>query len=232
MPTLIEEQSRADNDGVSNHTFTLGGSVQVGDLVLLIQLDNFYTLANLDTPSGTGVTTWTEQTANGLPLDLGTNQHHGRVWTGTVTTAGGTVIGRRATNLDDEGYAQILVFRDGEFDTGDVASGGGTSDPAPSVIPTSGKTDDWLVCTWGNPFAGPGNYTVPGSMTPLTERDIGGASYRTAYEVLASDSATGTRTATYTVSDAWAAISVLIKSVAAAPPTGPFAQLRPAVMAP
>ena len=225
---FIEEQSGWSNGDSaspgqttnSNITFTLGGGVQVGDEVLLIQVDNWYTLANLLSPAGTAVTTWAEKTDGGLPLDGGTNDIHARVWVGTVTTAGGTVISRRTQN-DDEGYAHIFVFRDAEFDIcdGTQTDTASPSHVAPSLIPTSGKTDDYLVCTWGTP-SGATNYTVPGSMTPYTEYDVFGINtYRSASEQLTSDSATGTRTAASSVTLPWFGISVLMKStgVAAAP---------------
>jgi len=211
---LIQELDGQSQTGNQTFTATLA---QVDDLIVLIQADNFYTLANLITPTGTAVTTWTEQTANGLPVDGGTNDNHARVWTGTVTTAGGTVIANR-TNTDDEGYAAVFVLRGTagtpEFDTGDgsESDANATTHVAPSLTPTSGKTDDFLLCVWGTLNA-PVNYTLPGGMTAYTEQDVGGINtYRAGSEQLTTDSATGTRTATSSVNTTWFAVSVLVKT--------------------
>jgi len=223
---LIQELDGQSQTGNQTFTATLA---QVDDLIVLIQADNFYTLANLITPTGTAVTTWTEQTANGLPVDGGTSDNHAKVWTGTVTTAGGTVIANR-TNVDDEGYAAVFVLRGTagtpEFDTGDgsESDANATAHVAPSVTPTSGKTDDFLLCVFGT-LDTVVNYTLPGGMTAYTEQDVGGINtYRAGSEQLASDSATGTRTATSSVSTTWFAVSVLIKTATA----GPTAVLVPA----
>jgi hypothetical protein len=229
--TIREEQDRADSG--AQHTFTLT-TAQVGDTVVLIQASNFHGLANLITPTGTAVTTWVQQTS--ANVDGGGGRMVSKTWVGTVTTAGGTVSANRTDN-SDEGYAAVLVLVDAAFDTAAGTDGltASTSHVAPSVTPTTGKTDDLLVCVFGAGNAASYNYTMPGGMTAYTERDIGSAAtYRAASEQLASDAATGTRTATASASVGsigWFAVSVLMKSTTA-PPTGPFAQLRPAVVAP
>ena len=84
------------------------------------------------------------------------------------------------------------------------------------MTPTSGNTDDLLLCLFGiDGSGGPINCTMPGSMTAYTERDVGGATYRIASEQLALDSATGTRTATASSTQPWFAVSVLIKGAGA-----------------
>lgn len=218
---LVQELDGQSQSGNQTFTATLA---QVDDLIVLIQADDFYTLANLLTPTGTAITTWAERTDNGLPVDGGTNDNHAKVWIGTVTTAGGTVIANR-TNVDDEGYAAVFVFRGAvgtpEFDTGDgtETDSTSTSHVAPSVTPTSGKTDDFLLCVWGTLDATV-NYTLPGGMTAYTEQDVGGINtYRAGSEQLASDSATGTRTATASATNTWFAVSVLVKTAGAAAAT-------------
>jgi hypothetical protein len=186
---------------------------EIGDTVLLIHADNFYTLANLNAPGGTAVSSWAEQTGTGIPVDGGTNDNHARVWKGTVTAEVGTVA-TSSDNTDHERYAVAVVYIGAvEIDdlVGTETDTAGTSHAAPSVTPDSGAIDDSLVCVWGTTDAET-NYTVPGSMTPDTEYDTGFNTYRAATEKLASDAATGTRTAASSVSTTWFAISVIVKS--------------------
>lgn len=221
--TIREEQDGFSSDA-GNQSFTLT-TAQIGDLVLLVQADNFFTLANLITPTGTAVTTWTERTGTGVPVDGGTNDHHARVWTGVVTTAGGTAIANR-TDTQDEGYAAFFVLANAVFDgtAGTESDSASTSHVAPSLTPTPGKTDDLLVCLVGAGNAADFNYTFPGGMTAYTERELVNViTYRVASEQLAADTATGTRTATASASVGsigWFALSVLIGQ-AAPPPEGP-----------
>jgi len=216
-PPNLELVQELDGQSVSGQITLTATLAAVDDLIVLIQADNFYTLANLITPTGTAVTTWTEQTANGLPVDGGTNDNHAKVWTGTVTTAGGTVIANR-TNTDDEGYAAAFVLRGAagtpEFDTGDAteSDANATAHVAPSVTPTSGRTDDFLLCVWGTPDTLT-NYTLPGGMTAHTEQDVNGINtYRAGSEQLTTDSATGSRSATSSANTTWFAVSVLVKT--------------------
>lgn len=92
-----------------------------------------------------------------------------------------------------------LGAADGDADTAS------TSHVAPSVTAT---TAGLLVCGWL--AAGVGNYTVPGSMSAgPTETDGGFSTMRTAVETVTAG-ATGTRTATFSVSQEWAAFSVVL----------------------
>jgi hypothetical protein len=214
--TIREEQDDGRNDvGIE---FTLGAGTLVGDTVLLVQSDFFYTLVDLLPPSGTAVASWVEKTGSGIPLDGGTNDNHARVWLGTVTTGGAQTVIVNSTNADNERYATVFVFVGAvEFDgaAGTEVDTTSTSHVAPSLTPTAGQTDDQLVCLWGT-AAAVTNYTPPGGMTAYTERDIGGINtHRAASEQLASDAATGTRTATSSANAEWYALSVLVKAGAA-----------------
>lgn len=94
-----------------------------------------------------------------------------------------------------------------------VAAGTGTttastSHVAPSV--SAPGSADLLVCAW-IPWDNAANaYTVPGSMTELSQTPGTFARLTDAYEVLSGSGATGTRTATRVSSDAWAAVSVVV----------------------
>ena len=221
MTIPIRQQIDDGTAGGADMALTLS-SAQVGDTVVVLHADDFHTLAGLSSPTGTAVSSWTEIRPGGNSLvDGGTDDSHCKGWTGTVTTGGGTVLEGTA-NTDHERYlgAWALVGAV-DFDTAlatqvDTTS---TSHVAPSVTPTSGKTDDLLICLFGTgPFDSAVNYTMPGSMTARTERDCGTfCTFRGADEQLASDAATGTRTATASAAFQWFAVSVLMKSTGGAP---------------
>ena len=217
MTISIRQQIDDGTAGGADMALTLS-SAQVGDTVVVLHADDFHTAAALTTPTGTAVSSYTLRHT----VDGGTDDSHCKVWTGTVTTGGGTVLEGTA-NTDHERYlgAWVLVGTV-DFDTAastevDTTS---TSHVAPSVTPTSGKTDDLLICLFGTgPFDSAINYTMPGSMTARTERDCGTfCTFRGADEQLASDAATGTRTATASAAFQWFAVSVLMKSAGAGPP--------------
>jgi hypothetical protein len=137
---------------------------------------------------------------------------------GTVATGGGTVV-EGTVNTDHERFLGAWVLA-GQIDFDAAAStdadASSVSHVAPSVTPTTGKTDDLLICLFGiDGSASSIDYTtMPGGMTARTERDAGGfATFRGADEQLASDAATGTRTATANAARNWFAVSVLVKSI-------------------
>lgn len=207
-------------------TLTTAAGMLTTDTLLLVQANDYYTAANLLTPTGTAGTSWTLQhTADG-----GSNLAHAKVWTSNVAAAGAQTVIANATLNDDEHYAALFVLTgaasgiDGVASTPNAAAS--LSHVAPTVTPTSGRADDLLVCLFATGIAGTGavNYTMPGSMIAYTEQDVGGVStFRAGSEQLASASATGTRTATSSTSLAYLALSVLTKSTAAAavPPRRP-----------
>jgi hypothetical protein len=215
--TIREEQDAASNSAAI--TFTTGAGMLATDKLVLIQANDFYTAGNLTTPSGTAGGTWTlRHTADG-----GTDQSHAKVWTADAAGSGARTVNVNSTTTDEERYAALFVLAgaasgiDGAASTPNGASS--VSHVAPSVTPTSGQSDDLLICLFHAGIAGAGevNYTMPGSMTAYTERDVTFATFRAGSELLASSGATGTRTATASVARAFLAVSVLVKSEAAAP---------------
>jgi hypothetical protein len=212
---IIEQQDAASDATVPS--FTLGGSSLVGHTVLFICANDFYALANLLTPTGTAVTTWSLKHS----LDGGTNDNHVKVWEGVITTAGGTVVSAWSTAApDEERYAGLWVCSNATFDgaastDSDTSS---TSHVAPSVTPISGQIDDLLIALFGTDGGGTTTYSgMPGGMTAYTQRDAGAfSSFRAASEQLSSAAATGTRTATVSTAKNWFAVSVLLKNTATA----------------
>lgn len=208
--TIREEQDAGSN--ISAISFTLGAGTQVGDTILLVQANAWYSLANLQTPTGTAVANWGTVKHT---MDGGTDDNHVKVWMGAVTTGGTSTVIVNNSTTDEERFAAVFVLA-GAIDFDSAAStdsdAAATSHVAPTVTPTAGKTDDLLVCLFGTHTGGSINYTMPGSMTAYTERDVGAVNtFRAASEQLVSDAATGTRTATSSVSVTWFATSVLVK---------------------
>jgi len=209
---LIQQADSWSNSVEQSHT--LSASVQTGDVVFAVHANDYYTLARLETPGGTGVTTWGQVTA--CTLDMGTNDLHGKVWKGTVTTSGGTVT-ENAAGTDEERYFGIWVFREGDFDAGGSNAGetASTSHVAPSLTPTAGKTDDHYVALFTSE-GGQTNYTPPGApWNARTERDTGFNTYRGGEELLTSDTASGTRTYASSASTKFGTMAFLVKGTAA-----------------
>lgn len=207
---------REQQDAVSNSagiSFTASTAV-VGDRIILIVANDWYSATNLQTPTGTAVTTWNlRYTAND-----GDDDTHGKVWEGVVTTAGGTVVSNWAT-LDEERYAGIWVIANGSYDTGNHTDTdtNSTSHVAPSV--TLSAAGGLLLILFGTGGSAT-NYSSPGTLTFYTERSVGGfATFRAAFEDLSSSGATGTRTVTSASNWSYIAISVgLIPTAAGSAP--------------
>jgi len=208
---------RQQIDNVASGTGAISltlSSAQSGDTVVAIHADNFHTAAGLTTPTGTAVGGgWTLQHT----LDGGSSDSHAKVWMGTVTTDGGTVVEGTA-NTDHERYLGAWVLQGAVlYDTAASAEtdSDSTTHVAPSVTPTVGKTDDLLICLFGTGNGLSTNYTgMPGGMTARTERDASTfMTVRCADEQLASDAATGTRTATAADLRHCMTVSVLVKTV-------------------
>lgn len=90
----------------------------------------------------------------------------------------------------------------------------GTSHVAPSV---DAFANSILFSAWQS-FDFRSNYTVPGSMTAGPETD--GASFstmRSAQQAIAAAGSTGTRTATFGVSDRWSSVSAVLRGDGAVP---------------
>lgn len=204
--TIRNEQDNGSNTSAISFTTV---SV-VGDLVVVIQMDDFYTLAGLSTPGGTAVGGgWTLVDS----YDGGSNGNHMKVWTGTVTTANGTVT-VPFTHTDQERYAAIFVMPSAAFDVAAHATGtSSTSFVAPSV--SASGSDDLIICAWCNTSGNTTiNITSPGSMTAYTERDVATfITYRAASEQLTASGASGTRTASSNLAQPYLAATIAIKSV-------------------
>src|SRR3954465_15397653 len=200
-----------------SYTLPGGASDAVGDAVYLVQANNFYTLANLQTPTGTAVGgAWTLQHS----YDSGTNTLHTKVWRGIITNATGTVVVNFATAPpDEERYSAVYVFSGAATTSSTPAAApvaSSTSFPAPSCTP--GSANDCLIA-WYATQSTNFNFTMPGApFTALPEYDLvsGGNTYRGGYESLSSAAATGTRTAT----GSGAAVIGVAFSFTVTPPAG------------
>lgn len=99
------------------------------------------------------------------------------------------------------------------FGTKHPGSGGGSSTASTShVAPSLTTTGGLLACMWlaGGENLSSDDYTVPVSMTALTERDGTYTTSRAAYEAVGSG-ATGTRTATFSRSEEYASVSLVLQ---------------------
>lgn len=204
---------------------TLSGSSQpqTGDLLLIIHCNDFYTLANMPTPTVGGSTSGV---TNILDCDSGTNGAHARVWRYAVTSGGSDLtVSVTETGSADEDKAMIVYVLSGADNTTIDASGsaidtGSTTHNCPSITTTT--SDAYLICHTntggGASGGGAGSYTHPSGMTETVDNaftagmHVGGAVLQ-----LSASGATGTKTFTpgSSVSDQ-ANVSVAIKTGGAA----------------
>lgn len=224
--TIREEQDAASNSAAIS--FTTGSGLLTTDKLVLVHCNDYYLATNLQTPTGTAGSSWTLQAT----VDNGINKTHTKVWTSDVAGTGARTVVVNSLTTDEERYAALFVLTgaasgvDGISST--TAGASSTAHVAPSVTPTSGQSDDLLICVWVSRATDTEdatiNYTMPGSMTAYTERDVDiYVTYRAASELLSSSGATGTRTATASTAFTFQTVSVLVKAdiVAAAPPRAP-----------
>lgn len=217
--TPVIRQMLSGGASNANVTLTTSATTLVDDILVVFHANNFYTAAQLLTPTGTAGTWNLEATG-----DNGSNSAHLKIWTRKVTVGGAQTV-TVAQAVDEEHSIHLLVISGADTATwvDSAAGGNGASSAtqvAPSVNPT--LTNDLLIV--GALSILVGNYTIPSTfgMTILNEFDL--ASFFTsvvAAEVRGNASATGTRTFTTTVAAAYASGSIVIKApaTAAAPTT-------------
>lgn len=142
--------------------------------------------------------------AGAADTELRVRATEGPAWTSDPGEApfdvrvGGEVV--RVTAVTD-GAAKVMPG------AGDGSTTSAFAHVAPSVDAVGSA--DLLVCAW-IPWAQPGPYTVPASMTVQAQTSGSWATLADATEQLAAAGPTGTRTATRATSNQWAAISVLV----------------------
>lgn len=191
-PTVKEMVKASQSEG--NAVVNLGAGTAVGDVIYCFQTENFDTLAEMTSPVlGTGGT-WTKQ----AEVDKGSDLPHMQLWTISMTVGGANTV-----TVNDEGdpseVYQITYVISGVGTINDgfatrVEPSSGTTLVIPSLTP--GGSDDLLLAAY---YAHPSatNWTIPGTMTNGTEEETAGfGTMGSAREVLASNSATGTRTFT------------------------------------
>lgn len=198
-------------------TLTLPVTTQVGDLVVLVHTNDYFTLSYLTTPTGTAVTTWAERTD--ARYDGGTNACHIKVWTGAVTTGGAATVIANYPPDWEERYAHAFVFVDAAYDAGvSTAQASSTTWNSGSVSATS--ADSYLIVSAIGSAAGNTNFTFPGSMTALTEYDQSTFStVRSGWEHLTASGSTGTRAIGLSPAISGATCSLVVKSTTTAAPT-------------
>lgn len=197
-------------------------SASVGDLLLIILSNDYYSLSEMGLNSITPTATATQITD--FTADGGANQPHIKAWWAPVVTAGAVTVSATTGHTDEE-KALVVYILSGADTTSpiDAAANSGAvtsaqSAVAPAVSPSA--STDLLFCHMQTDGAGHSTtYTTPGSMTAQYSLTDGvfmqaiGAS-----EQLSASGSTGTRTFTGDRTNGWVASSVAIKTAAAAEP--------------
>jgi hypothetical protein len=199
----------------------------IGDLVVVLYGNDFYTLANMGVPTATGTPTMNAITGTGLPADGGSNLAHTLGYWYVANTAGAQTISATETGSHDEEKCLVAYVLSGADTTTpiDAAAGntgsGTTSMVAPAVSPA---TADAYVVTLTNTGGGGSvaSYTTPAPLTEDAEIHVGGLAGVYAHAQLSVSGSTGTFTFTAASSQPYAAITAAIKTAAAGPAPYPF----------
>lgn len=222
---FLRSEVSAFNTTTAALTMTLAASTTVGDKVVLLQANDYYTLAALGTPSGTAVSSWTELTLaqfdGGTFAGDGTPRVHFKAWMGTVTTGGAsTVIANWASPSggDEERYAHALVFTSTAlYDTAtSTAQTASTTWTVPSVTAATDNSYQ-LVMVANSTTGGLTNFTFPAGMTTQAEVD-NFITFRSGWGFLSSSGATGTRSITSSASVSGGIQTVVIQPTVAGVP--------------
>lgn len=211
---------------------------QVGDLLLIIHGNDFYTLANMPAPTVTG-----SPTVNAIPdavADAGTNHGHIKAYWAEVNTAGANTVSVTETGTADE-EKQLVVYVLTDWDTGgpidDAANNfeiiSTNTHEAPAVVTTVADT---LMVVHDNSGAGSStpSYTVPGSMTERYDTQFGGFSSVGATEIIPGTGDTGQRLITPATNVEYAVVTIAVRGVCAGeqpppPPPQPVIVQRAAI---
>lgn len=188
-------------------------ATQVGDVVIVIHGNDFYTAATMGTPSATGAPTM-NAIADAV-ADGGVNNAHVRAYWYIANTPGAQTIQVTETGSADEDkvlVAYVLAGADSTNpidDAANTAAASATNQPAPAVSPVS---SDAFVIIHNNSGTGAAaaSYASPGDVTEQYEHHAGGMSGVGATKQLAAPGNTGTFLFVASSSVAWAAVTLAI----------------------
>lgn len=197
---------------------------QAGDVLLIIHGNDYYTLADMPTPTVGGSTSGVNAVSNGS-ADGGSFFAHAKSYTYAVGSTGDLTVSVTETGVGDEEKVLVVYVLSGA-DTStpvDVAAGGfdstgSTSKVSPSVSPTS--SDAYLVChTNDGNGSNSGSYTPPSGMTEQYDGSLAGSmGYSGATLQLGASGATGTKTFAGSGSSSYGTLSIAVRTAAGGSP--------------
>lgn len=217
-PTLREPVLHTATSGTPA-TVTTGAGTQIGDVLLTFHGSDYYTAADMTTPTGTAGT-WTQRALG----DLGSLNSHVKAWTRKVTASGAQTV--TVSPNDEECWNTTYVIAGADADdpvdaaAGFNSSATSTSHTAPSISPAT--SDALLVCCWLTELFRLVNYSTISSPLTKQNEDDNLSTLATGSGALSASGATGTKTLTSDTNSHWVSISIAIKapSAAANPPRG------------
>lgn len=240
MAIAIKSVTVGTNNGssatVSVTTSESPSATSSGDLVVIFHCNNFYLFSNMpNTPSATGSPTMNAIT-NGT-ADAGSNGAHIKSYWYVANTGGAQTVSVAETGAHDEEKLLVAYVLSGADTTtpidggsagaaGNFSATSATPFVAPAVTPTN--ADAFLIChahTGGGSIAHP--FSPPGGMAERYDSFVGGLSYTGATQQLSASGSTGTKSFTPNASQAYASLSVAIKTAAAASNFSPPIIRRP-----
>lgn len=191
-----------------------GTAAQVGDFLLIIHGNDFYTLANMPTP----VVSTGSPTVNPITnatVDAGTNQAHIKCWWAVVNSAGAQTVTVTETGAADEDKGLTVFVLTGVRNSSPIIdSNNNFGTAATSQVCASANAsnaDDYLVAGVGSGTgSSSASYTPPGGMNEQYDSQVGGYSMAGATQQLVASGATGTKTFVAFNACPWGAYTIIL----------------------
>lgn len=219
-PTIRQTNGAASGAVTS---VSLAAGTAVDDILVVSQEVDFTAVASMVAPSVTGVGSWTQI---GATVQSGSPNIAMKSWWAPVTAGGARTLSCSQAGGTSSNHVIVHVLTGADLVTpidGTPATNSGTTGTAQIVGAAAGVSpttaDALLIGNWsGIQFSGSISYTAPGTMVERSEvSDTGGAAaLMSATQVLAASGATGTRTATSSISatSGWVANLFAVRGIA------------------
>lgn len=215
VPAVIREvlhDFERDNS-VATVDFTTGSGTKAGDTIVVVHGADWNHSDLMLAPTG-DISSWELEAFAGD----GNNIPHLKVWSAQAPTDGPVDISINRLATNSEAYFGTVIVYQGSaaIEGAQVATGTGTAQAAPSLTPAGPAR--MLLSVWQAGYNGSADQTYTGAPDGMTLRSLdaagslsgGTGAMLVATEELDDATPTGTRTATFGESRAWAAVSLLV----------------------
>lgn len=194
-------------------------ATQVGDLVIVVHANDYFTLADMPTPTATGSPTLTSI----VNADAGSLTAHIKTWYYYANTAGAQTVSVTESGLADEEKSLAVYVLSGAAASSPIDGTPASNVNASAVTSqvcnavTTTNADSYVITAIGSGGgAASSAYAPPGDITEQYDIRVGGGSWCGGIKQLSASGSTGTFTWTATGASPYAAVTFAIKTASAA----------------